>query len=95
MEYRNSLIESLQVLSTIRDMAFTQLVNLSLANELLEINDAFDVGDGFSFELSQFEGLTDTNVQKLLELCKSIEKTYFEIADLNRINEKEVEDYEA
>jgi len=93
MEYKNRLIETLGVLTEVREKTFLQLINLAMENELKEIHEAFEIGEGFTFELSHFEGLTDTNVQKLVALCKNIESTYFDLMDLNGVNENEIEKY--
>jgi len=93
MEYKERLIETLSVLSEIREKTFMQLLNLAMENELKEIDDAFEEGDKFVFELSQFEGLTDTNVQKLVDLCKNIESAYYDMIDLNGINEEEIDKF--
>ena len=90
MEYKDRLIETLGILTELREKTFMQLLNLAMENEMKEIHEAFEVGDSFTFELSHFEGLTDTNVQKLVELCKMIEDTYSNILDLNGIDEEEV-----
>ena len=90
MEYKNRLIETLGILTEVREKTFLQLINLAMENELKEIHEAFDIGEGYTFELSHFEGLTDSNVQKLVELCKNIEDTYFSLMDLNGIKENEI-----
>lgn len=93
MEYKNRIIETLGILSEVREKTLLQIINLAMENELKEINDAFDIGEGFTFELSHFEGLTDSNVQQLVALCKNIEGTYFNLMDLNGINEAEIEKF--
>ncbi len=62
-------------------------------NDLKDIDAAFETGDVYVFELSQFEDLTDPNLQKLAQLFKSIEKTFFNMIDLNQIDEEDIENY--
>ena len=94
MEYKERIIETLVALSEARELTFMQLLNIAMENELKDIDNAFTVGDKFVFELSHFEGLTDTNVVKLVELCKNIESTYFDMMDLNGIDDADITQYQ-
>ena len=93
MEYKERIIETLYVLSDAREKTFMQIINLAMEGEMNDIHNAFEVGDHFVFELSHFDNMADTNVRKLAELCKLIESTYFDIMDLNSIDQKEVDGY--
>lgn len=88
--HKIQIIETLENLSEARNIVFTQIVNLSLTGELKEIENTFDIGDKYSFNLKQFENTKDINVKKLVKLCKKIEETFFTIMDLNGINENDV-----
>ena len=79
----NNLIEA-------RDIIFSQIVNFAMLNGFSHIDDAFDVGDVYSFTLAQFEDMQDVNVQHLVRLCKGIEETIFTLMDLNGIKSEEV-----
>jgi methanogenic corrinoid protein MtbC1 len=93
MEYKKRLIQTLCVLSDARETTFMQIINLAMEGEMKDIHNAFEVGDHFVFELSHFENMGDTNLQKLVELCKHIESTYFDILNLNSIDQNEVNEH--
>ena len=88
--HKIQLIETLENISDARNIIFTQIVNLSMSGELKDIENAFDIGDKYNFNLKQFENTKDINVRKLVTLCKKIEETFFTIMDLNGINENDV-----
>lgn len=89
-ERRKQIIETIQKLIEARDMIFTQIVNLAMSGEIKHLENAFDIGDEYSFVLSHFEDLEDQNVQKLITLCKKAEETIFSLMNINGINENEV-----
>lgn len=93
MEYRKRIIETLCVLSEVRETTFTKIINLATVGEMKDIDNAFETGDSFVFELGHFENMDDINVNKLVQLCKNIESTYFDLMDLNSIEQMEVDDY--
>lgn len=93
MEYRKRMIQTLYVLAEARENTFMQIINLATEGEMKDIDKVFEIGDQFVFELGHFENMADTNVQKLVQLCKDIESTYFDLMDLNSIDQKEVDDY--
>lgn len=90
MIYRNSVIESLQVLENVRNQVFTQIVNLASHGELKEVLDVFEEGDAYTFDLDQFEESVDINIQKLLNLCHNIEVVYNSIQNVNALGGEEL-----
>lgn len=93
MEYRKRMIQTLYVLAEARENTFMQIINLATEGEMKDIHNVFEIGDHFVFELGHFENMADANVQKLVQLYKDIENTYFDLMDLNSIDQKEVDDY--
>lgn len=87
---RSQILETIESLIETRDIIFTQIVNLAMSGEMKHIENAFDIGDEYSFELAHFEDIEDINVQKLISLCKKTEETVFSLMNLNGINENEV-----
>ena len=59
--------------------------------ELSEINDVFEEGDVFKFELSHFKESSDSNVNKLLSLIEEIEKFEGSFSNINKIVDSELE----
>lgn len=90
MLYRTSVIESLQLLESVRDQVLTQIVNISANGEMKEVLDIFEEGDYYTFDMDQFEDSKDINIQKLLNLCKSIEVVYDCIQNVNAVRREEL-----
>lgn len=88
--YREQVIDSINSLIDARQTIFNQIVDFALSNEFNDINDAFDVGDTYSFSLIHFEDAKDINLVKLIEICESIEQTTFTLMNLNKIDEGEL-----
>lgn len=90
MRYRNSVIESLQVLEDMRNQVFTQVVNLASHGEFKDILDIFEEGDTYTFDMAQFEESSDINIRKLLNLCNDIEVVYNSIQNVNAVTGEEL-----
>ncbi len=90
MMYRNSVIESLQVLENVRNQVFTQVVNLASHGEYKEVLDVFEEGDEYTFDMSQFEESVDVNIRKLMNLCHDIELVYNSIQNVNAVGGEEL-----
>lgn len=88
--HRKKIIDTIGNLIQARDIIFTEIVNLSMSGEMKHVENAFDIGDEYSFTLDHFEDVKDTNVQKLVTLCKDIEQTIFSVMNINGINDNEV-----
>lgn len=91
--YRKILIENVGELMHERAIVFTQILNLAMFGEMKEINNQFETGETFQFELAHFEDLTDANVQKLISLFKKIDQTILSLINLNAITNEELERY--
>jgi hypothetical protein len=88
--YRNTVIESLQLLGEIRNQLFTQIVNIASDGELKEILNVFEEGDYYDFEMDQFENSSDVNIIKLMQLCKDIELAFDSIQNVNAVGDEEI-----
>ena len=63
--YRDYLIETVDYLINMRQNIFALALNLSMKNDLKEVNDVFDIGDTYSFELFiSTEKYTSSSFQK-------------------------------
>lgn len=90
MVYRQSVIESLQLLEDVRNQIFAQIVNLASCGELKDVLSIFEEGDYYTFDMEQFEDSKDVNVQKLMMLCKNIETVYESIHNVNAVRTEEL-----
>lgn len=85
--YKELISEVIHNLLEAREIIFSQIVNFAMKNEFDQIHNLFEEGDGYTFHLAHFENSKDANVQKLVELCKYIEKQIFDLIDVNSIDE--------
>ena len=56
-----------------------------MQGELKEFNDAVPVGEEHQFDFAIFENSTDTNIQLLVKLIKSVDDTFMSIQNINNI----------
>ena len=69
---------------------FGCVVSMAMKNQLKEINDVFEIGDVFEFHYVHFEDLEDSNIQNMIHLCKSMDKTINQLMNINGIAKEEV-----
>lgn len=89
--YRKNLIDAYKVLISIREKLFTEALNIAMAGELKEINDVFEIGDVYSFEIDHLRNTNDINLNKLLELHEKLDDLMNSIVNINAIKESELE----
>lgn len=87
--YREQIIQTLNNLIETREIIFEQIINLAMSNEYSALNNTFEIGETYNFTLNHFKKMEDTNVRKMVNLCKNTEKTIFAIMNLNGIKENE------
>jgi hypothetical protein len=90
MSYRKKLIESIKELHNIRVGIFTQIINLSMSQELNDIDKSFDIGEVFHFDIKHFEDSKDINVTELVRLFKNIDETVNTLLNINSISHEEL-----
>lgn len=83
--YKDQLLQTVDKLFELRHQIFTQVINLSMANEMKEVDDAFEEGDEFQFDIASFEDSSDTNLNLLVDLVKHIQTTHDSLCNINSI----------
>ncbi|TVR78556.1 MAG: hypothetical protein EA412_08980 [Chitinophagaceae bacterium] len=84
--YREMLYETVNNLSKLREDIFETTLNLAMSNELKEINDVFEEGDVYHFELEHLKGGSDVNVIKLLDIIEHIDSTTESLININALD---------
>ncbi len=69
-----------------RHKLFSEALNYAMQNELKSINDVFEIGEAYEFNLRHLDNSKDTTLQLLVDLIKSVERTTESIANLNSID---------
>lgn len=93
--YRDHLVRSLCRVEGFLPEIFLAIVNLGMSGELKEMDDRFEVGESFAFKQSDFESLSDQNVQRLLALKTEIEDTLDFLQNINAVSDAEMESKQA
>lgn len=88
--YREQIIDCINELWEARVKAFGCMVSLAMGTHLKEINDAFAIGEVFEFQYAHFEDIDDTNIQRLIALCKEMDETISSLMNINGIDLTEV-----
>ena len=89
--YREHIVITYQHLLDFHQRLFTRIICVGMSGELKEIQDTFEVGDSYHFEIDQFRDLKDVNVHKLIRFYDQLEEVMNSLANLNAITEEELE----
>ena len=65
-----------------------------MLGELAEVNKVFSVGDTYNFDIEQFRGTLDTNLNMLFDFFYKLEDIMNSLANINAITEKELDEFE-
>lgn len=91
-EYRQKLIMSYLLLETAQEDLIDRIINVGMAGEYKEIGDTFSVNDHYAFDVVQFRGTDDFNLNLLLDLYDEMENSMDLIMSVNSITEEEIEE---
>lgn len=89
--YRTHLIESVQTLIRFHQQLFEAALNLEMSGNLKSIDDTFEVGDTYVFEITQLQASGDNNVQTLLRLHKIVEEAIDSTKNLNALSASDLD----
>ena len=85
-EKRTDYKKIIENLISVRHKLFQEALNYAMKNELSFINEVFDVGDVYEFNLRHLDNAKDVNLQLLVDLIKDVQRTTESIANLNKID---------
>jgi hypothetical protein len=92
--YREKIILTYKYLLEVREELLTRTINVGMTGELAEVNKVFAVGDTYNFDIEQFKGTPDTNLNKLIAFYDELENLMNSLANINAITEEELEDFD-
>ncbi|MBO2545997.1 hypothetical protein J0871_16390 [Salegentibacter sp. BDJ18] len=90
--YREKIILTYRHLLKVHEELQTSIINVGMTGEYSEVNTVFKPGDTYKFDLEQFRGTEDLNLNKLLNFFDELEKLMSSLANINRITEEELGD---
>ena len=92
--YREKILLTYKFLLKTHEELLTRTINVGMLGELAEVNKVFAVGDTYNFDIEQFRGTPDTNLNKLIGFFVDLEDLMNSLANINAITEEELEAFE-
>jgi len=92
--YREKILLTYKFLLKTHEELLTRTINVGMLGELAEVNKVFAAGDTYNFDIEQFKGTQDTNLNKLIAFYDELENLMNSLANINAITEEELEDFE-
>lgn len=92
--YREKILLTYKFLLKTHEELLTRTINVGMLGELAEVNKVFAVGDTYNFDIEQFKGTQDTNLNKLIDFYDELENLMNSLANINAITEEELEEFE-
>lgn len=90
--YREKIILAYRALIKMHSKLTDRIINVGMLGEFAEVNAVFQVGETYNFDLEQFRGTNDVNLNLLLKLFDDLEDTMNSLANINGITEDDVDD---
>lgn len=91
-DYRATIINTYKYLLSVRNELITHSINIAMNGEMKEIDDAFEEGDIYQFDMDQFRGTKDVNLEKIGEFYDQLENLMNSLANINAIKEEDLTD---
>jgi hypothetical protein len=92
--YRDKILLSYRALEKSHDALTDRIINLGMLGEYAEINDVFEPGDTFQFNMEMFRDSKDENLLLLFRLFDKLEETMNSLANINGITKEELDGLE-
>lgn len=89
--YREKILLTYKFLLETHEELQTRTINVGMTGVMADVNGVFKEGDTYNFDMDQFRGTTDTNLNKLLDFFDDLETLMNSLANLNAITEEELE----
>jgi hypothetical protein len=90
--YRENIISTYKYLLSVRENLITHSINIAMNGELSHINETFEEGDIYQFDMDQFRGTKDINLEKITEFYDELENLMNTLANINAIKEEDLTD---
>ncbi len=92
--YREKILMTYKFLLETHEELQTRTINVGMTGVMADVNSVFKEGDTYNFDMDQFRGTSDTNLNKLLDFFDELETVMNSLANLNDITEEELEEME-
>lgn len=92
--YREKILLTYKFLLKTHEELLTRTINVGMLGEIAEVNKVFAVGDTYNFDIEQFKGTSDTNLNKLIDFYDELENLMNSLANINAITEEELGEFD-
>ncbi len=89
--YREQLIDALANLESVRNQLFDTVINVGMHGVHSDINEVFEEGDSYLFNLEHFDNTKDPNLQTLVNLIKHIDCSSQKLLRINDVSMEDVD----
>jgi len=89
--YNAQILDALASLESLRNQLFDNVINVGMHGVLADINEIFEPGDSYMFELEHFDGTDDPSLQALVNLVKNIDYAKEKLLRINNMSMEEVD----
>ena len=90
--YREKILMAYKYLLEVHEELLTRTINVGMTGEMADINKTFIKGDTYNFDVEQFRGTPDINLNKLIGFYDELENLMNSLANINGITEEELDD---
>ncbi len=90
--YRDKLLMAYKYLLKVHEELLTRTINVAMTGEMADINKTFIAGDTYDFDIEQFTGTRDINLNKLIGFYDELVNLMNSLSNLNGITEEELDD---
>lgn len=88
---KEQVIDALATLDDVRNQLFDSVINVGMHGVHADINEVFEPGDSYVFELAHFDNTNDPSLQTLVNLIKYIDNSAKKILKINNLSIEEVD----
>ncbi len=92
--YREKILMTYKFLLETHEELQTRTINVGMTGVMADVNSVFKEGDTYNFNMDQFRGTSDTNLNKLLDYFDELETLMNSLTNLNDITEEELAEME-
>ena len=89
--HKEHVIDALAKLDEVRNQLFDSVINVGMHGVHADINEVFEPGDSYAFELAHFDNTSDPSLQTLVNLIKYIDISTKKILRINNLRMEEVD----
>ncbi len=88
--YKEKIILTYRHLIEVHEELLTRIINVGMAGDYAEVNEVFEEGDNFKFDLEMFRETKDQNLQKLISFFDDLEDLMNSLVNINGIKDEDI-----